>query len=94
MADDIKKVKTSNEKIVPTINKVVEIIKHYFNLDLSDEKYEKIFNVLLDTISATNKFAKKNGLAKKSKDAYKTLFETTLYFFKTISEHYNNIDKK
>lgn len=94
MADDIKKIKTSNEKIVPTINKVVEIIKHYFNLDLSDEKYEKIFNVLLDTISSTNKFAKKNGLAKKSKDAYKTLFETTLYFFKTISEHYNNIDKK
>ena len=91
MTSDVKKVSLNNKRLVPTINKIIEIIKHYFELDLSDEKYEKIFNVLFKAFSATNRFAKKNDLAKKSKDAYKTLLETVLCFFKTITVHDNSI---
>lgn len=94
MVSDIKKASENNKRLVPTIKKIIETIKYYFKLDLTDEKYEKIFNILFDAVSATNKFAKKNNLIRKNKDAYKALLETMLYFFNTISAHYSDIDKK
>lgn len=92
--DNNKKLVINNESLVPTINKIVKIVKHYFKLDLSDKEYEKIFNVLIDAVIETNKLCKKNNLLKKSQDTYKTLLETILFFFKSFSKYYNSNEKK
>lgn len=86
--------KNQDANLVPTIRKIVEVIKYYFNLNLDDEKWENLFKILFDVVSKTNHFVKTNNLLQKSKDTYKTLSETVLFFFKTFSEYFNKLEKQ
>ena len=86
--------KNQEANLVPTIKKIVEVIKYYFNLNLDDEKWENIFKILFDVVSETNNFVKTNNLLQKSKDTYKTLSETVLFFFKTFGEYFNKLEKQ
>ena len=91
MVNAIKKIEENNDKNFTSITqKVVETIKYYFKLDIDDEKWEKIFKIICDSVAKTSEFAKKNHLSQKTQDLYKTFLRTITFFLEAISSNFKN----